>query len=59
MKKVYIAPQTTTLSFVSEGIIAASNPQLGVKNDGGYQITGESEMLTNKQDAPWNSSNWE
>ncbi len=58
MKKVYIAPQTTTLSFVSEGIIAASNPQLGVKNDG-YQITGENEMLTNKQDAPWNSSNWE
>lgn len=57
MKKVYIAPQTTTLSFVSEGIIAASNPKLGV-NDG-YQITGENEMLTNKQDAPWNSSNWE
>ena len=58
MKKVYIKPQVVEIAFAAEGVIAASKPNIGVNNDG-YKITGEDEMLTNKQDSPWNSTNWE
>ena len=59
MKKTYIKPQVVELTFITEGVIAASNPTLGVKGDSESKIEGENEMLGNKYNSPWSSTNWE
>ena len=57
MKKTYIKPQVVELTFITEGVIAASSPKLGVNSDD--KIEGENEMLGNKYNSPWSSTNWE
>ena len=54
MKKTYIQPQMSIHELQLEGLIAASikisNQEVDTSNGG---------QLTNKQDSPWNSTNWE
>lgn len=59
MKKTYIKPQVVELTFITEGVIAASNPKLGVNIDNENKIDKEGDMLGNKYNSPWSSTNWE
>ena len=56
MKKTYIQPQMSIYDLQLEGMIAAS-----IKIDGNTTIDTSKEgvQLGNKQDSPWNSTNWE
>ncbi len=59
MLRTYIKPQMRVVNISTEGIIAASKPQVGVQQGSDQKIEGESEFLGNKYNSPWNSSNWE
>lgn len=59
MKKTYIKPQVVELTFITEGVIAASSPKLGVNIDNENKIDKEGDMLGNKYNSPWSSTNWE
>ena len=54
MKKVYINPQSTEISFQTEGLIATSPGSLGVNNGGG-KIDGEEDFLSNKKNPIWDN----
>ena len=55
MKKTYIQPQMSIHELQLEGLIAAS-----LKIDSETTVdTSNGGQLTNKQDSPWNSTNWE
>ena len=57
MKKTYIQPQMSIHELQLEGLIAAS---LKIVNDPNKSVdTSNGGQLTNKQDSPWNSTNWE
>jgi hypothetical protein len=55
MKKVYINPQSTEISFQTEGLIATSPGSLGVNNGG--SISREDEFLSNKKNPIWDNEN--
>ena len=54
MKKTYIQPQMSIHELQLEGLIAAS-----LKISDKTVDTSDGGQLTNKQDSPWNSTNWE
>ncbi len=55
MKKTYINPQMSVNEFQLEGLIAASLQMYSDKT----VDTSNGGQLTNKQNNPWSSTNWE
>ena len=55
MKKTYIQPQMSIHELQLEGLIAAS---LKI-SDKTVDTSAQGVQLGNKQDSPWNSTNWE
>ena len=56
MKKTYIQPQMSIHELQLEGLIAAS---LQIRSDKDVDTSAQGVQLGNKQDSPWNSTNWE